>query len=209
MEESKTTAPRRRRTQPRGKAEVMAAVHVAAIDLLAEHGPRGMTLRKVAERAGVNHALIHRHYGTKDALIRTVITEQSRQLGERAAALRPADAATVLRLLQDYPAYWRVLARVTLDDPALLAGGQLPAATAALALLAGGPQADEDTRVAAAVAASTALGWLVFGPHRARVLALESTERFDEQVGVAVRRVVGGRRPAVSRRRDGRADPDG
>jgi AcrR family transcriptional regulator len=163
-----------------------------------------MTVRKVAARAGVNHALIHRHYGTKEALIRAVVTEQSRQLGERAAALPRADAASMLRLLQDYPAYWRVLARITLDDPSLLAGRQLPAATASLALLAGGPDADEATRVAAAVAASTALGWLVFGPHLARVLDLEGTAQFDEQVGDAVRRAVG-----VSRRRRGRADPAG
>ena len=169
-----------------------------------EHGPREVTMRKVAARAGVNHALIHRHYGTKDALIRAVVTEQSRQLGERAAALPQTDAATMLRLLQDYPAYWRVLARITLDEPSLLAGQQLPAATAGLALLAGGAAADDDTRAAAAVAASTALGWLVFGPHLARVLKLEDTEQFDEQIGDAVRRAV-----RVSRRRGGRASPAG
>ena len=168
----------------------MAAVQAAAVELLAEHGPREVTMRKVAARAGVNHALIHRHYGTKEALIRAVVVEQSRQLGERAAALPRADAASMLRLLQDYPTYWRVLARVTLDDPALLADRQLPAATAALALLAGGPAADEETRVAAAVAASTALGWLVFGPHLARVLDIEGTEQFDDQVRDAVRRAV-------------------
>jgi len=182
----------------------MAAVQAAAVELLAEHGPREVTMRKVAARAGVNHALIHRHYGTKDALIRAVVTEQSRQLGERAASLPEADAATMLRLLQDYPAYWRVLARITLDEPSLLADQQLPAATAGLALLAGGSAADEDTRAAAAVAASTALGWLVFGPHLARVLKLEDTDQFDEQIGNAVRRAVG-----VSRRRDGRASPAG
>jgi AcrR family transcriptional regulator len=173
----------------------MAAVQAAAVELLAEHGPRDVTVREVAARAGVNHALIHRHYGTKDALIRAVVTEQSRQLAERAAALPRADAATMLRLLREHPAYWRVLARITLDDPHLLAGRQLPAAAAALSLVAGGPDADESTRVAAAVAASTALGWLVFGPHLAQVLDLEDAEQFDAQVGEAVRRAVGlGRR---------------
>jgi AcrR family transcriptional regulator len=192
----------------------MAAVQTAAVELLAEQGPREVTIRKVAERAGVNHALIHRHYGTKDALIRTVVTEQSRLLAEQAAALPRADVAAMLRLLQDYPAYWRVLARITLDDPALLAGRQLPAATAALALLAGRPDADEPTRVAAAVAASTALGWLVFGPHLAHVLNLPDVTEFDRQVGQAVRRAVAapattpaGHGGQVSRRRGGRADP--
>jgi AcrR family transcriptional regulator len=182
----------------------MAAVQAAAVELLAERGPRDVTVRTVAAKAGVNHALIHRHYGTKDALIRAVVTEQSRQLGARAAELDSADAATMLHLLQDYPTYWRVLARITLDDPSLLAGQQLPAASAALVLLAGSPDADEQTRVAAAVAASTALGWLVFGPHLARVLNLSDVESFDEQVGEAVRRAV-----RVNPRRGDRADPAG
>jgi AcrR family transcriptional regulator len=183
-------APSRRRP-PHGRVEVMAAVQAAAVELLADYGPREVTVRGVAARAGVNHALIHRHYGTKDALIRAVVTEQSRQLGARAAELPNADAATMLRLLQDQPAYWRVIARITLDDPTLLAGQQLPAAAAALAMIAGGPDADEATRVAAAVAAATALGWLVFGPHLAHVLNLPDREQFDAQVGAAVRRAVG------------------
>ena len=96
------------------------------------------------------------------------------------------------------------IARITLDDPSLLAGQQLPAASAALALLAGDKDADEQTRVAAAVAASTALGWLVFGPHLARVLNLTDVEQFDEQVGAAVRRAV-----RVSSPRGDRANPAG
>ncbi|MDT4919861.1 MAG: hypothetical protein QOI15_763, partial [Pseudonocardiales bacterium] len=60
--------------------------------------------------------------------------------------------------------------------------------------------ADEATRVAAAVAAATALGWLVFGPHLAHVLNLPEREQFDAQVGAAVRRAVGfGARASNSR----------
>jgi AcrR family transcriptional regulator len=172
----------------------MAAVQAAAVELLAEHGPREVTVRKVAELAGVNHALIHRHFGTKDALIRAVVTEQSRQLGARAAALPRTDAAGMLRLLQEHGAYWRVLARIVLDEPAMLAGQELPAAAATLALITGGETADADTRVGAAVAASTALGWLVFGPHLAAVLRLTDVQAFDARVGETVRKAVARRR---------------
>jgi len=164
----------------------MAAVQQAAVELLAEHGPREVTVRTVAARAGVNHALIHRHFGTKDALIRAVVSEQSRELGARAAELRDAKPETMLRLLQEQPAYWRVLARITLDEPEVLAGERLPAAAAGLAILAGGPDADDETRLAAAVAASTALGWLVFGPHLTRVLNITDTAEFDRRVAAAV-----------------------
>jgi TetR/AcrR family transcriptional regulator, repressor for neighboring sulfatase len=171
----------------------MAAVQAAAVELLAEHGPRDVTMRRVAERAGVNHALIHRHYGTKDALIRAVVTEQSRQLAERAAALPRGDVAAALQLLREHEGYWRVLARVVLDDPALIAG-QLPAATATLGMITGGSSADDDTRVSAAVAASTTLGWLVFGPHLANVLDVRDPAAFDDQVATAVRKTVARRR---------------
>jgi AcrR family transcriptional regulator len=172
----------------------MAAVQAAAVELLAESGPREVTVRKVAERAGVNHALIHRHFGTKDALLRAVVTEQSRQLGERAAALPPADVPAMLGMLQQHGAYWRILARIVLDEPEMLAGLELPAAGATLALITGGATAGEDTRVDAAVAAATALGWLVFGPHLASALALTDRDAFDTRVAETVRRAVTRRR---------------
>jgi TetR/AcrR family transcriptional regulator, repressor for neighboring sulfatase len=204
------TKPRRRSRReppPRGRDAVMAAVQAAAVELLAERGPREVTVRAVAERARVNHALIHRHFGTKDGLIRAVVTQQSRELAEQAATLARDDTAGMLQLLKEHGAYWRVLARVVLDDPSLLGAGQLPAAAATLAMIAGGDTPDDDTRVAAAVAASTALGWLVFGPHLANVLNLRDTRTFDQEVGAAVQRSVA--RRGVSRRRGARAGPAG
>lgn len=196
-----TTTGRRR---PTGRDAVMAAVQDAAVELLAEHGPREVTVRQVAERARVNHALIHRHFGTKDGLIRAVVTEESRRIGAAAAALERADASAMLALLRDHGAYWRLLARIVLDDPELLAGEQLPAAAAALAVITGGDEADDSMRAGAAAAAATALGWLVFGPHLATVLKVNDHDAFDARVGAAVRHVI----PApVRSRRGGRADP--
>jgi AcrR family transcriptional regulator len=196
------TSSRRRR--PTGRDAVMAAVQAAAVELLAERGPREVTVRQVAERARVNHALVHRHFGTKDGLIRAVVTEESRRLGAGAAALERADADAMLRLLRDHGAYWRLLARIVLDAPGLLAGEELPAAAAALAVITGGDDADETLRAGAAAAAATALGWLVFGPHLATVLKVGDLDAFDARVVEAVRHAI----PApVRSRRGGRADP--
>ena len=41
----------------------------AAADLIAELGWPAVTTRRIAERAGVNNALIHYYFGTKDALL--------------------------------------------------------------------------------------------------------------------------------------------
>ncbi len=61
--------------RPVGRAEVMEAVRQAATDLFAERGADAVTVREVADRAGVNHALIHRHFGTKEELLRVVLSE--------------------------------------------------------------------------------------------------------------------------------------
>ena len=41
----------------------------AAAGLIAELGWPGVTTRRIAERAGVNNALVHYYFGTKDALL--------------------------------------------------------------------------------------------------------------------------------------------
>ena len=160
----------------------MAAVQVAAIELLAERGPREVTVRDVAERAGVNHALIHRHFGTKDEFFRSAITVQSEQIGAAAAAIGRPDVGEILAILRDNPGYWRTLARTILDAPQMLADQRMPAATAALGIVAPGENATDETRAAAAVAGSLALGWLVFGPHLATVLGVDDAQAFDQAV---------------------------
>ena len=61
--------------RPVGRSEVMEAVLDAATELFAERGPDAVTVREVADRAGVNHALIHRHFGTKEELLRIVLAK--------------------------------------------------------------------------------------------------------------------------------------
>lgn len=45
----------------------------AAVEIGAERGLRGLTLRAVAERAGVNNALIVRHFGGRDGLLEAAL----------------------------------------------------------------------------------------------------------------------------------------
>jgi AcrR family transcriptional regulator len=46
------------------------ALLVAAAELFATQSPSKVKLRDIAERAGVNYGLIHRHFGTRDDLLR-------------------------------------------------------------------------------------------------------------------------------------------
>ncbi len=48
---------------------VPAAILRSAGELLSRNSPSEVTLREIAAHAGVNYGLIHRHFGTKEALI--------------------------------------------------------------------------------------------------------------------------------------------
>ena len=51
---------------PAGRSEVIEATTRAAADLFAEHNPSQVSIREIAARAGVSHALVHRYMGTKE-----------------------------------------------------------------------------------------------------------------------------------------------
>ncbi|GAA3240509.1 TetR/AcrR family transcriptional regulator [Pseudonocardia petroleophila] len=67
-----TTAPR-----PRDSAATRAALLAAARALFAERGYDGTTVRGVADRAGVNQALLFRYFGNKEALFAEAVSEQA------------------------------------------------------------------------------------------------------------------------------------
>ena len=161
-------------------------MRAAALALLAERSPREVSVRDIAARAGVNHALVHRHFGSKQDLLRTVIHHQSAEIAAAARALPSRDAAAALELLARYPAYWRILARAVLDAPDLLPHDDFPAARAFLDLLG---DDGKTARQAAAVAGALALGWITFGDHLAAALGEPDAARLHATVTDAVRRL--------------------
>ncbi len=80
----------------------------AAAELIAELGWPDVTTRRIAERAGVNNALIHYYFGTKDALLfeaaSTVFTEE---FGEPMTRL--LTASTLADGLHAYVDYLRTI----------------------------------------------------------------------------------------------------
>ena len=71
---------------PLGRTEVVAAVLETAADLFAERGPAATSIRDIAARSRVNHGLIHRHFGSKDALVGAVLDHLGQHLAELLAA---------------------------------------------------------------------------------------------------------------------------
>jgi len=58
----------------RGREAATAAILVAAQEQFAARGYDAVSVRAIAERAGVSHALVHRYLGRKRDIYRTVLT---------------------------------------------------------------------------------------------------------------------------------------
>ncbi len=60
----------------------------ATVQVVAEHGMRGLTYRTVAKVAGVTHGLVAHHFGSREALITAAFREKARTR-EASAELNP------------------------------------------------------------------------------------------------------------------------
>ena len=62
-------------TRPYHHGALKQALLNAAVELIADTGPRGFTLREVARRAGVSHNAPYRHFRDKNELLAAVATD--------------------------------------------------------------------------------------------------------------------------------------
>ena len=144
----------------------------ATSELVAERGPDGFSVREIAARAGVNHALVHRHFGTKadvleqmlaadaEAVVAAVVESGLPTSGQAAGEV----VAELLDLLAARPSYWRTLVHAVLDSPE----AALPGTASTTELFSGlwrgsDTEGDADRAVPTSVAGMTVLGWLIFG----------------------------------------------
>jgi AcrR family transcriptional regulator len=87
----------------------------AGVDILAEEGVGGLSLRKVAGRAGVSHAAPYAHFTDKQALIAAISTEGYRRIYEQMETIIEKYSGTPLRQLVEVACAYVEFARV---DPA-------------------------------------------------------------------------------------------
>jgi AcrR family transcriptional regulator len=87
----------------------------AGVEILAEQGEGGLSLRQVALRAGVSHAAPYAHFADKQALLAAISTDGFRRLYEKLAAAAHANSADPRQqLLEMASAYLEFAA----EDPA-------------------------------------------------------------------------------------------
>jgi AcrR family transcriptional regulator len=151
-------------------ASTKAALIDAVIHLLAERSAADISVRDAAARAGVNHGLVHRYFGSKDDLVRAAI----RQTSALVDAARPATPRTAwsYALFRARPELALIIARCCLDGPRDVLRHVAPPprlrrefyGLIRAALDRAGLGRTIDARVLNAVGVSALLGWIVFRP---------------------------------------------
>ena len=71
----------------RGRGATTAAILDAAEELFRERGYEAVTVRDVAEQAGVSHALVHQYAGSKEDLFHAVLSRNDDYM----VSMAPAD----------------------------------------------------------------------------------------------------------------------
>lgn len=151
-------------TALRGRAASEEALVGAAAVLFEEVGPNAVSVRAIAERAGVNHGLVHHYFGSKAGLVQAVL---ERLADESAAAIRERGVDAVIdpedgRVRR----HVRVLTRVVLDDAApegFQARFPIVAYLSGLGRDTLGMD-DETAALRASQAVALMVGWLVLEP---------------------------------------------
>lgn len=105
----------------RGGDAVRAALIRAAADMLGELGPRGISVRDLAERAGVNHGQIHHYFGGKRGLLEAAMRSLAHEHFEHAMEKQgDADHPPALSLADD-SGYWRAICQTVISGDLELA----------------------------------------------------------------------------------------
>jgi AcrR family transcriptional regulator len=177
-----------RRKRPRGAAATKAALIDAFLRLVARRSVASVSVRDVAAAAGVNHGLVHRHFGSKEGLVREAVAHLSRLVF---ADERQGLTARSFAQLAEHPELPIVVARCCLDGPVDLLALAAPPAERLAALvepmrrLLGRLGLDIEPHVVNGLGTAALLGWFVFRPLLERGYGLPGDA--DAQVARIVR----------------------
>jgi len=165
------------KAKPKGEHEVRQALLMAAVEA---YSAGFFSVRKIAQRAGVNHGQVHHYFGGLNSLKRRVLETLGEGLRTRVLALGETTAEglakSAARAVLEDRRFVRALARQILDDDtAEVYQIQFPVVEKLQHLI--GKEGGPATEVELAEGLAQTLGWAFFEPWIRQALSLS-----DEQV---------------------------
>jgi TetR/AcrR family transcriptional regulator, repressor for neighboring sulfatase len=169
----------------------------SAIELFAHHGPASVSIRDVARHAGVNHGLVHRHFGSKDDLLAAAIETGTSSLLPGALAAGGFDIDDVVDAMHHESAAPKLIARTLVDDIAIgSVRRRFPVMRGLLAVVEQVPHESRppglaDPRLAAAAVGALVAGSVIWGPSLRDVLGLGGDDGVESAVADLSRHLLG------------------
>jgi AcrR family transcriptional regulator len=160
----------------RGSAAVQASLIATAAELFAARGPRAVSVREVADAAGVNHGLVHHYFGSKAGLVTAgldhLAAEATEEIDKREplAVFYAAGGAT--------ERHGRIVAHLLLEgaDPAELKSG-FPGFEALIRRCTDAGMKPKEAQRRAAQVVALMLGWQLFEPYLTAAAGLPTTAK--------------------------------
>ena len=180
------------RETPRGRESVQDALITAATELFSARGPSAVSVREIAKYAQVNHGLVHRHFGSKEGLLRAV---QNRLASDIAGKVgEPTEDESLEDLLgsvfgaTNRQGHWlRILAWSVLDgEPEAEIQENFPLADRMLAAAKRHPVGPLSPEARVTHIMSVGLGLLLFGP-----FLRQATAQNEAQWGESLAHIMG------------------
>lgn len=154
-------------SRPRGREEVSEAVIAAARKLFASRPVKDVTMRDIAEGADVNLGLLHRHFGSKEQILKAVVDSYAGHFKKRISlGASPSEALLSLLSSGESAPFLRTLAHMVLADVPMR---EFVTHDGVIHILVSKPAtqarqaADQPDNVNPLVAFALYMGWSLFG----------------------------------------------
>ncbi|MCP4906339.1 MAG: TetR family transcriptional regulator [bacterium] len=177
-------------TRIRGGEAVKTALIDAAAEMLGEIGPSHISVREIAERAGVNHGQVHHYFGGKRPLLEAAMKQLAHGHFEYARMLTGDSIFPPALSLSQDSNYWRAISHIAMDGDLDLArieideGVSVPRLTLKkLRTKTAGEMDDLVVKARLAGVAALQLGWVAFEDYL--LMAVDAHEEEDRETLLA------------------------
>ncbi len=175
----------------RGGDAVKAALVEATAKMLGEFGPRGVSVRDVSDRAGVNHGQVHHYFGSKRALLEAAMRHLAREAFDHSSALAGNSLYPPVLAFAEESDYWRAVCKIAMEGDLELARIEIDEDISVPRQVLRSLQKEhgvdrDDLRFKARFAAMTAqsLGWVAFEDFMMLLADIEPEQREEFRVQV-------------------------